>query len=88
MMNTDRGESDFQIVPSKHNGDDGTWILVDSHGDVEIRDTRGNIFAVTYEEMKQRVGELLQIDSPDLNSDLKIILAFADRRREAKDLQA
>ncbi len=79
-------EDDFQIVPTKYNGNGGDWILVDSHGNVEIRDARGNTTSVTYEEMKQRVEELLQIDNPDLIADLKIILDFAELRiAEAKE---
>lgn len=72
--------SDFQIVPSRFNGKGGSWILVDSNGNVEIRD-KNSTTSVTYEEMKQRVEELLLIDNPDLAGDLKSILTFADMRR-------
>ena len=73
--------NDYQIAPTRHNGNGGDWILVNSSGDVEIRDNKGNTTSVTYEEMKQRVEELQGIKNKEFSADMKSILTFADMRR-------
>ena len=76
-----KNPDDFQIVPSKYNGQLNYWILVNSEGDIEIRTKGEDSVFVTYEQMKQRVEELLQVDNPDLAAAMKSILTFADMRR-------
>lgn len=77
-------QSDFQIVPSKFNGQGGYWILIDSHGDCEVREKGVDTISVTYKELKQRVAELQEIDNTDLLNDARSILTFADMRRLEK----
>jgi len=81
MKATISEDSDFQIVPSKYNGQLNYWILVNSKGDIEIRVKNEESVFVTYESMKEKVEELLLIDNKELAADLKSILTFADMRR-------
>ena len=76
-----KNPDDFQIAPSKYNGQLNQWILVNSEGDIEIRTVGEDSVFVTYETMKERVEDLLQIDNKELAADLKAILTFADMRR-------
>ncbi len=84
MMNTDRDDSDFQIVPSKFNGRGGYWILVDSRGNCEVREKGLATIPVTYEELKQRMAELRESGNTELINDAQSILTFADMRRLEK----